>query len=111
MGEILSKCCRFQNTLPLERVDSIVFTPKEEIEVTTKPPLPVKMKKPGLSDFEILGELGRGGFGVVYYVIDKRKKKRLALKVIPKMSLEKKKEQIILKNGYKKITMEVQTFS
>ena len=61
----------------------------EETEILIHPNDEVNLEKKCLDDFDLLLEIGKGGFGTVYLSKDKQSKKIYAIKAIRKINLLK----------------------
>ena len=96
MGDNFSKCCRFSSvTVPTVTPVSDPVKPEERILERSKTPSVARPKKITINDFDVIGELGQGGFGKVFLVRKKNSEELLALKVIKKTLLQSGKDRRI----------------
>jgi len=96
MGDNLSKCCRFGQTSVPTTLPVTEQLKTEELSVTPAKSVAIaKVKKISINDFEMIGELGQGGFGKVFLVRKKNCDDFQALKVIKKSLLQSGKDRRI----------------
>lgn len=97
MGDNLSKCCRLSST-NVPTTLPVTETPLKNEELSqlqSKLNNMPKPKKITINDFEMIGELGQGGFGKVFLVRKKNCDEFQALKVIKKSLLQSGKDRRI----------------